>query len=307
MPAPSISTRRRRSPTSSAPWWSGRCRLLRALGPGFDPAIVAAIDARLRSVENGKSVAVLLAIESGSRAWGFPSPDSDYDCRFIYVRSRDDYLSLFSRRDVIDFPPETVLDVNGWDLAKALRLLLKGNAVVIEWLMSPFVYSGDGSFRRQALELARKTVHPAAIARHYVHLGERQRRTYFADDHPFEIKKMFYALRPALALRWLRLHSGEAVAPMHFPTLVQQSEVPAEVTQVIDELLARKAVTRELGVGSLPGAIRSLIDSEFATARDLWPSETWRPDATDIQAADDLFRRWMIPSALGPATTPAPD
>jgi uncharacterized protein len=266
---------------------------LRALGPGFDPIAVATIDARLRSIENDDGVSILLAVESGSRAWGFPSPDSDYDCRFIYVRSRDDYLSLFSRRDVIEFPPEAILDVNGWDLAKALRLLLKGNAVVIEWLVSPFVYGGDESFRRQALELARKTARPAAIARHYVHLGERQRRSYFADDHPFEMKKMFYALRPALALRWLRLHSGEAVAPMHFPTLVRQSEVPAEATLVIDELLARKAVTRELGTGSLPAPIRSLIDLEFATARELWPSQACRPDAADIQAADELFRRWI--------------
>src|SRR5262249_26283355 len=148
-------------------------------------------------------------------AWGFPSPDSDYDCRFIYVRRRDDYLALWPRRDVIEFPLEGDLDVNGWDLAKALRLLLKGNAVVIEWLTSPLAYGGDPQFRGEATALARATARDGAIARHYLHLGERQRRTYFADTRAVEFKKMFYALRPAVALRWLRLHRGMPVAPMH--------------------------------------------------------------------------------------------
>jgi predicted nucleotidyltransferase len=127
---------------------------LRLLGPGFDPGIVAALDARLRSVAEDEHAVVLLAVESGSRAWGFPSPDSDYDCRFIYARARDDYLRLYPPRDVIEFPLDRILDVNGWDLAKALRLLLKGNAVVIEWLTSPFVYAGSESFRAQSLAFA---------------------------------------------------------------------------------------------------------------------------------------------------------
>ena len=128
---------------------------LRLLGPGFDPAVVAAIDAQLPRRRDEHHATVLLAVESGSRAWGFPSPDSDYDCRFIYVRRRDDYLALWPQRDVIEFPTDAVLDVNGWDLGKALRLLLKGNAVVIEWLTSPFVYAGDARFRDEALALAR--------------------------------------------------------------------------------------------------------------------------------------------------------
>ena len=268
---------------------------LRALGPGFDPGIVAAIEGRLACVAANEHAVVLLAVESGSRAWGFPSPDSDYDCRFIYARSRDDYLRLYPPRDVIEFPLDRMLDVNGWDLAKALRLLLKGNAVVIEWLTSPFVYAGAEKFRAQGLALARQAVRPAAIARHYLHLGERQRRTYFADTRAVELKKLFYVLRPALALRWLRLHAGEAVAPMHFPTLVAESDLPAPMVALVDELLARKAVTRELGTGALPGPIGALIDAEFTTAREFWPSEPRRPEPATVAAADDFFRAWMAP------------
>jgi uncharacterized protein len=265
---------------------------LRALGPGFDPAIVAAIDAKLARVAERDRVDLLIAVESGSRAWGFPSPDSDYDCRFIYVRRRDAYLALFPPRDVIELASDAVFDVNGWDLAKALRLLLKGNAVVVEWLTSPFVYAGDAGFRDQMLALAGQTVRPAAIARHYLHLGERQRRTYFADTNAIALKKIFYALRPAVALRWLRLHPGAAVAPMHFPSLIAASDLPAEVLAIVDDLLARKAVTSELGVGPLPAPIGRLVDEEFARAREFWLDEPWRPDAERLAAADELFRRW---------------
>jgi uncharacterized protein len=266
---------------------------LRALGRDFEPAVVSTIDARLRSIDRDHRARVLLAVESGSRAWGFPSPDSDYDCRFIYVRRRDDYLSLFPPRDVIELAQDKVLDVNGWDLAKALRLLLKGNAVVVEWLTSPYVYAGDASFRDEGRALARQVLRPAAVARHYLHLGERQRRTYFADVRAIELKKMFYALRPAVALRWLRLHSGEAVAPMHFPTLVRESELPAEVVMIIDDLLVRKAETRELGRGPLPTTVGALIDEEFERARDVWPDRAEPPAVNDKLAADALLRRWV--------------
>ena len=266
---------------------------MRTLAPDFDPAVVAAIDARLDAVRREHHSTVLLAIESGSRAWGFPSPDSDYDCRFIYVRRREDYLALFPPRDVIEFPLDGTLDVHGWDLGKALRLLLKGNAVVIEWLTSPYVYAGDAKFRDEALALAKAAARPAAIARHYLHLGERQRRTYFADDRAVELKKLFYALRPAVALRWLRLHPGAAVAPMHFPTLIAESELPADVATIVHDLLARKAVTRELGSAPLPAPIAALIDTEFSEARERWPTALLHPEPAMVAAANDLLRRWV--------------
>jgi predicted nucleotidyltransferase len=266
---------------------------VRALGAGFDPSIVAAIDDKLAGIVASERIDLLLAVESGSRAWGFPSPDSDYDCRFIFVRRGDDYLRLFAPRDVIELPLDAVFDVNGWDLAKALRLLIKGNAVVIEWLTSPFVYAGNAAFRDEALELSRRAVRPPAVARHYLHLGERQRRTYFADARVVPLKKIFYALRPAVALRWLRLHSGEPVAPMHFPTLIAQSDLPPDVAAIIADMLARKAVTSELGTGPLPAPIGRLVDEEFAIAREMWLDEAWRPDAATQAAADDLFRRWV--------------
>jgi predicted nucleotidyltransferase len=172
-------------------------------------------------------------------------------------------------------------------------LLLKGNAVVVEWLMSPYSYVVNREFRDECLALAQRALHPHAVAQHYLHLGERQRRTYFADFRAIPLKKIFYALRPAMALRWLRLHPGEAIAPMHFPTLMAQSEVPGDVVALTDELLVRKAATRELGTGLLPRPIAELIDHEFVTARERLPCQPLRPDKAAIAAADVLFRRWI--------------
>ena len=242
---------------------SGR---IRSIPQSFDPAVVAAIDARLAGVRETEAVQIPLAIESGSRAWGFPSPDSDYDCRFVFVRPLEQLLSPWLRRDVIETPLDAVLDVNGWELGKALKLLLKGNAVIIEWLQSPVVYDADEAFRDDFRAFASEAADPKLIARHYLHLGVRQRRVYFGDGTAVAQKKLFYALRPAAALRWLRMNPQATVPPMHFPTLMEECAPPAELRAVTQDLLARKAVTHELGTGPAPKEILSFIDAEFELA-----------------------------------------
>ncbi len=119
---------------------------MRQLSPDFDQQIVSEIDARLNGICAEHNVTIPLAIESGSRAWGFPSPDSDYDCRFVFIRPREDYLTLFPPRDVIETPLTPILDVNGWDIGKAIKLMLNGNAVILEWLMSPLTYRSNDHF-----------------------------------------------------------------------------------------------------------------------------------------------------------------
>jgi predicted nucleotidyltransferase len=257
---------------------------MRAIPPSMSPEAVTSIDARLDAICREEPVAIALAVESGSRAWGFPSPDSDYDCRFIYLRPVEHYLSPWPRRDVIETPLEGELDVNGLDLGKALKLLLKGNAVVIEWLASPIVYRGDAQFREELLGLARQLAHRDLVGRHYLHLGERQRRAYFADNRAVPQKKIFYALRPAAALRWLRLHPGEAVAPMHFPTLFAECAPPPDLSAIVDDLIARKAVTRELGSEPLPLAVAAFIDAEFAIAADVFEKPTLRQEESRERA-----------------------
>lgn len=254
----------------------------------MDPAVVAQIDERLARICVDHKVRIPLAIESGSRAWGFPSPDSDYDCRFIYVRPTGTYLSLWHTRDVIETPVDRLFDVNGWDLAKAVKLLLKGNAVVIEWLTSPISYGTDPGFKADFLALVRNVASRQRIARHYLHLGERQRRTYFRDGKAVPLKKVFYALRPAAALRWLRVHSGETVAPMHFPTLLAECGPPEIVAELARTLIKKKAQTRELASEPLPDPIARFIDSEFDLAQS-WVEGIDDRDAADARVLCDEF------------------
>lgn len=261
---------------------------LRSISSDLDPRAVANVDRILDEIVGAHGVHIGLAVESGSRAWGFPSPDSDYDGRFIYVRPARDALTIWPRRDVIETPLVGDMDVNGWDLAKALRLLLKGNAVVVEWLQSPIIYRGEPWFRDGLLAFAERWLDRGAVARHYLHLGQRQKILHLDGQVEVPLKKIFYALRPAIALRWLRMRPDQAVAPMHFPSVVSEADLPDDVAAIISDLIARKAVTREMGDGQIPSPVTALLDAEFAAAEDMAavaPSAS--PEAK--AAADDLF------------------
>jgi predicted nucleotidyltransferase len=256
----------------------------------MDADRVAQIDRLLDRVAQEYAVFLPLAIESGSRAWGFPSPDSDYDCRFVFVRHVAQHLTPWPQRDVIEFPPEGDLDANGWDLGKALRLLLKGNAVIIEWLQSPVIYRGAAWFRDGLKDFARGVATREAIGRHYLHLGERQRRVYFGDGKSVAQKKIFYALRPAAALCWLRMRPAEAIAPMHFPTLMAECDLPAALGMEVADLMNRKAASRELGAAPLPLVVASFMDSEFEFARASFESGHARTSEEAIQQAAQFYR-----------------
>lgn len=262
---------------------------LRSIPPEMDGHSVALIDALLDRVAQEHGVFLPLAVESGSRAWGFPSPDSDYDCRFVFVRHPAQHLTPWPSRDVIEFPPEGDIDANGWDLGKALRLLLKGNAVIIEWLRSPVVYRGQAWFRDSFLEYARHAATREAIGRHYLHLGERQRRVYFGDGTNIAQKKI-YAVRPAATLRWLRMRPAEAVAPMHFPTLMAEWDPPLEVMAEVQDLMGRKAMTRELGTSPLSPAVARFIDSEFEFARAYFEGGRARASDEAVGQAQQFYR-----------------
>ncbi len=262
---------------------------LRTLPPAMAAPAIAQIDARLAAISQQHGVAIPFAIESGSRAWGFPSPNSDYDCRFVFVRQPDDYLSPWQRRDVIETPVEGDLDVNGWDLAKAVRLLSGGNAVIIEWLMSPVVYQAEEQFREEFLALARRIADRHLVARHYLHLGERFWDACLAADGAVPRKKILYALRPAAALRWLRLHE-EAVAPMELPALLAACDPPAGLAGAVEELIARKAEAAESDCEPLPQAVAAFIERELEAAREAFAKRPPALDAEARSAAEAFFR-----------------
>lgn len=262
---------------------------MRAIPDSFDPAVVAEIDLRLSGLEDQESVSIPWAIESGSRAWGFPSPDSDYDCRFLYVRSESHYLSPWLGRDVLETPLDEVYDVNGWDLRKALQLLVKGNAVVVEWLRSPYVYSGDERFRDEFLALADDVADRSAVGRHYVHVALRQWERH-GDEHEMSLKKLFYVLRPAATVRWLEAHPDSATPPMEITPLLVESGATTEVIDLVAELVALKAKTREMGVGVAPPRLLAYVEETLGLGETLFAQSGESSVAARREKAADFFR-----------------
>ena len=142
----------------------------------IDPRVRQRIEAKLAEIEGQGAAKIILAVESGSRAWGFPSADSDYDVRFIYARRLDWYLSMERRRDVIECPIVDDLDVGGWNIRKALHLLLKANSSLVEWLTSPIRYREDEPAANALLDLAQRTEFRQSARFHYLRLGRSQYR-----------------------------------------------------------------------------------------------------------------------------------
>jgi len=191
-------------------------------------------------------------------------------------------------------PIEGDYDVNGWELGKALKLMLKGNAVILEWLQSPFAYEVDDAFRQTFLALARRYADRKSIGLHYLHLGQGQWRTYFADGQgEVAIKKVFYALRPAAALRWLARHADQSVPPMNFVTLMDQCAPPPEVRSYVADLLQKKAVTRELGTAVMPATLVEFVTEELATAQD-WLQALRKPATPNAHEEVEAFFRTAV-------------
>lgn len=268
---------------------------LRSVPDSFDAAALAEIDRRLAAIRTEFGVHIPLAIESGSRAWGFPSPDSDYDCRFFYVRPAAAHLTPWPARDVIETPLIDMIDLNGWDLAKALGLLLKGNAVVIEWLTSPIAYAGEDWFRDEFLAFARRHARRELVAHHYLHLGLRQNQRNLETGADVPLKRIFYSVRPAASLRWLRMNRDASVAPMNFQTLMAECDPPREVLSLLTGLIEAKSRTREMGEAPLPPAIAEFIAAEFERAPQDFPEKGQdREAAAEARIEASIFYRSIV-------------
>jgi predicted nucleotidyltransferase len=234
--------------------------------PSIAPDMRARIVAELEATKQREGVRILFAIESGSRAWGFPSPDSDYDVRFVYARPADWYLSVTPGRDVVELPVQDVLDINGWDIKKALRLLLKPNPVALEWLSSPLRYEWQEVICQRLIEFSRKVAHGPACLHHYLHLGGRQWTVYIEGKPLVNLKKYFYVVRPAMAARWIGMHP-DLPPPMNFHELQAGIALPGELASELETLLQRKSLSKELGEAPRIPIIDEFITAEFALAQ----------------------------------------
>ncbi|HEV2480060.1 MAG TPA: nucleotidyltransferase domain-containing protein [Puia sp.] len=242
------------------------------------------IDHQLAAIEQTYGVRVLYACESGSRAWGFASPDSDYDVRFIYLQPKNNYLSIHERRDVIELPVNEVLDVNGWDIRKGLQLFLKSNAPLYEWLQSPIVYKEHSGFAAELRGLMPKYFSHRAGCHHYLSMT----RNTFENDlqgQQVKLKKYFYALRPALACRWIL--EKQAVPPMEFGQL-RTLITDAGWQQAVDELLERKMKAGEKELIEPINPLQGWIAATIADCKEQADALT-----RDTDQLDQIFRKYI--------------
>ena len=189
--------------------------------------ILKEINEKLDEIEAKENVRILHAIESGSRAWGFASPDSDYDVRFVYVRRKEDYLKLNEPRDVIEWQLDEVLDINGWDLKKALLQFARGNATLFEWSGSPIVYRTTPEWEK-ITEVSKQYFSEKSAVYHYYGTANKTYHEYLTGNK-VRYKKYFYALRPLMASMYIE--EKHMAPPVLFDDLLKMN-IPAELRDI---------------------------------------------------------------------------
>lgn len=226
------------------------------------------IEAALAEIERQEEARILIAVESGSRAWGFHSDDSDYDVRFIYAKPEKWHYRLGKKRDVIERPINSELDLSGWELSKALELMLGSNAVVAEWLQSPIRYLDVPEAFLALSDLAERALNRTSVTWHYLSLARQQRGRLVDPEGQIRIKRYFYVLRPVLALRWMRLN-GKPMPPMDMGLLRSGTDLSPQESDHLDALTWQKMNAAEQAFAEATDPVLDeLISDEIALAEE---------------------------------------
>ena len=223
-----------------------------------DAAVVERIMATIEEIERREQVKILHCVESGSRAWGFSSPDSDYDVRFIYIRRPEFYLRLDKTRDVIEWQLDDVYDINGWDIKKALQLLHSSNPTLFEWNSSPIVYKSTPEWGSLSRVINEHFCSKSGLY-HYLSAAKSNYREYLRTDM-VRLKKYFYVVRPLLACRWIL--DKKCAPPMAFSQLAE-AELPAELVEPVNRLLDMKINNPEVALCPRVDIINEFIEREI--------------------------------------------
>ena len=249
--------------------------------------ILREIQEKLDEIEAKEHVKILHAVESGSRSWGFASPDSDYDVRFVYVRRKEDYLCIEEPKDVIEYQLDEVLDINGWDLKKALKLFAKGNATLFEWSGSPVVYRTTPEWE-MVREVAKQYFSEKTAVCHYYGTARSTYQEYLQGEM-VRYKKYFYALRPLLAAEYIENY--HEAPPVLFDDLLKM-KLPEEFRSALDELLEIKKRTTEKEENPQMPVIREFIEKELVKQKEIGDSLP-NDHKKDLEPLNELFRKLL--------------
>lgn len=259
--------------------------------------VIEYIRNKLREVEKEHNIKIIHAIESGSRAWGFPSKDSDYDVRFLYINNLDHYLSIDQKRDVIDTPIVqddflgVEFDMNGWDIKKAISLATRGNAVVNEWLSSPVQYIFNNDYYSRLHKFIQETADLRAYFYFYRNYMRDPWNSYSKDGtQDIKIKHYCYVLRCALSLEWLE--AQETPPPMDLPSLFKGIAISTELRNEIDQLITNKAVSTEADYMPRSGILDDFINNAISEERERPAKDEL--EANHLDKANALFRGFVL-------------
>lgn len=248
--------------------------------------MIAEIKKELSALETSLDIKILYAVESGSRAWGFASTNSDWDVRFIYIHKLEWYLRINEPKDNYEKILPNDIDLAGWELKKALKLFHKSNPPLLEWLNSPLVYMEKGEAAKRLRELMSVYFNPNSCLHHYLHMAEGNYKDYLQKDL-VRTKKYFYVLRPILACDWI--HRTNTMAPMEFNTLVETQVHDPVILEIINHLLAQKTSGEELGEGPRIDPLNQFLEERMTFHQNLVKT-LHKPERLSNDHLNKLFR-----------------
>lgn len=251
--------------------------------------MIDTIQEKLNELEKKENITILYAIESGSRGWGFESKDSDFDVRFIYVNPIEWYLSVFEGSDIIEIPIDEVLDINGWDLKKALKLMYKSNAPLLEWLSSPIVYKENQEFIKELRYVAEKYFSPISVTYHYINLAKKS-FDGLGDLNRIKIKKLFYVIRPILSCMWIE--NFNTIPPMNLQAMMKEVKIDNKIKEIIYELVIVKADSIESDTINPPKELMKFLKDKLEYYYDYVKGINTERER-DSKALNEFFNRTL--------------
>jgi len=243
------------------------------------------ISNRLLELEAEHQIKILYACESGSRAWGFASTNSDYDVRFIYVHNLDWYLSIYDRGNTIELPIRDNLDFGGWEIKKALGLLWKSNSPLLEWLHSPIVYKSDPIYLAKLQEIGQQCFSPMASMHHYLNMSRKYCEACL-DSKEVKLKSYLYALRTVTACKWIQ--EKGCIPPVEMPKLLEV--VDSEVSERVLELIAIKTGKSESDLHPSDPVVNEFLKKALAQNTNL-ANNLPSSNGKNIEVLNEFYRK----------------
>jgi len=243
----------------------------------------------LREIEDEKDIKILWACETGSRAWGFHSTDSDYDIRLIYVHKKDWYISLSDKKDSIERMLENNdIDISGWEWKKSLKLLRKSNPALLERIQSPIVYTVDHECIKDLKKTASFCYSRIATIHHYLSMAKKF-RFEMDENEPYKLKKFFYTLRSALVCKWIL--EKDLSPPIEFTKIYKTLDLNTSIVTRIDDLIDIKSTIKESYLHQGESLLFQLIDDCIVEAEE---KKNGLPSSkVDHEKLEDLFKQYI--------------